>query len=155
MNDELLLLLVVAVDYISSQRDALFLKLRKELEISNIDDLYAKELFIALEECIRYGETGSHELLARISTAELKRIITEKSASGEFSYNSEKLVDDGIRKIRLKDLEKRQNEIIIKLRGLKNNAPENETEDNGLKVRELLEEKMRIDEELYFLKQGR
>ena len=156
MNDELLMLLVVAVDYVSLQKEKIFPEFRKELEISDIDDPNAKELFIALEECIRYEETGLDELLGRISSGDLKRIIVEKSASGEFSSNPGKLVADGIKRIRLKGLERRQDEIIIKLRELKNNGPEVQgLEIHGQDVRELLAEKIRIDEELHLLKQGK
>jgi DNA primase len=163
MNDELLLLIVVALDYISS-KEKLFYKFRFSLEITDIEDPYAKEIYVALEECFRYGEGSMDELLARISSPELKKIIVERSVSGEFSINAEQFVNDGIKKIKRKDLEHRQEEIIIKLRSLKknssregNNSEVLELKANGEimdEVRELLADKMRLDEELNQIKQG-
>jgi hypothetical protein len=150
-NDELSLLIAVAVNYVSSTGRHLFHKFRAALEINCLEDKNAKELFIALEECIRYGETGMDELLSRISTPELKKNIIERSASGEFSINSEQLVSDGIKRINEKRLEQRQKEIIIKLRSFK----QNKTDEAGLNVNELLAEKMQIDKELHKLRQGR
>ena len=162
LNDELTLLVTVAVDYVSPRMEKLFHKFRTALEINEIEDPNAKELFIALEECIRYGESGMDELLARISSPELREYLVERSVSGEFSANPEKLIADGIKRIRGKRLERLQEEIIIKLRELKNSSREAErmnvsdnSDDSGLEVRELLAEKMRIDKELNLLKQGR
>ena len=152
LNDELSLLITVAVDYVSPRTEKIFQKFRTALEINEIEDPNAKEIFIALEECIRYGETGMDELLARISTPEMKEYLAERSVSGEFSANPEQLVADGVKKIRGKRLERVQEEIIIKLRGLKNVSRDEESENE---VREILAEKMRIDRELYLLKQGR
>ena len=157
MNDELLTLIVVAIDYVSGRKEKFFKGFRTALEIGEIDDPMAKEIFIALEECLRNGETAMDELLGRISSPELKKLIVEKSTSGEFSINQEKLVADGIIRIKRKRLETRQDDIIVKLRGLKNKVPNDEhgTETGGNEVRELLAEKMRIDSELNLLKQGR
>ena len=110
------------------------------------------------------------ELLARISSPELKKIILERSVSGEFSINAEQFVNDGIRKIKRKDLEHRQEEIIIKLRSLKKNTAGEGNSKEALalqasddvrepeasdEVRELLAEKMQVDDELNQMKQGR
>jgi DNA primase len=148
------MLIVTALDHVSHEKDKLFPKLRAAMEISELDDLNAKELFIALEECIRYGETGMDELLARISLPELKKTIIERSASGEFFINSEQLVSDGIKKIKEKRLERKQEEIIIKLRSFKKNSKKNSEEQNT-NEKELLTEKMQIDDELNKLRRGR
>jgi DNA primase len=165
MNDELLLLIVIALDYITLNKEKLFHKFRFSLDISDFDDPNAREIYVALEECFRYGEGSMDELLARISSPELKKIIVERSVSGEFSINAEQFVNDGIKKIKRKGLEHKQEEIIIKLRSLKKNsfgegnsseAPELEVMDEVRKdeILELLAEKMRLDEELNQMKQG-
>ena len=146
MNDELSLLIVVALNYVSSPKEKFFTRFRSAFGINEIEDPNAKEIFIALEECIRYGETTIEELLARILSPELKKFIVERTATQEFSINPERLAADGIKKIRGRRLERRQEEIIIKLRSIKK---------AGVEVHELLAEKMRIDNELYLLKQGR
>jgi len=153
MNDELSLLIVVAVDYISSRTEKVFSQFRSMLEIREIDDPHAKGIFIALEECIRYGETGIDEFLARISSPALRDFFIERSATGEFSVNSTQLVADGIRRIKEKRLKLRQEDIIVKLRELKKDR--NGAEEDPLDERDLLSEKMRIDSELNLLKQGR
>ena len=165
MNDELLLLIVVAIDYFSSHgenssKERLFSKFRSAIEINEISDPNAKEVFITLEECVRYEETNMDDFLARISSPELKKTITERSATGEFSVNPEQLVNDGIKKLKKKKLERLQKEIVVKLRLIKKSFQEtdNETgeaEDHGFDVHELLAEKMQIDNELHLLMQGR
>jgi len=164
MNDEILLLIVVALDYVSSgnndKREKLFLNFRFSLEINDFEDSNAKEIYVALEECFRYGEDSMDELLARISSPELKKFLLERSVSGEFSINAEQFVNDGIKKIKRKELEHRQEEIIIKLRSFKKKSA---GEGNGLEatddvadaIRELLAEKMQVDDELNQMKQGR
>jgi len=155
INDEILLLIVVALDYISFSEEKLFSRFRFSLDINDFGDPYAKEIYIALEECFRYGEDGIDELLARISSPELKKIIVERSVTGEFSNNTEQFINDGIKKIKRKGLEQKQKEIIIKLRSLKKNSSgEGNASDTMDDVRELLADKMRLDEELNQMKQG-
>ena len=187
INDEIMLLIVVALDYVSSgnsdkggkplSKEKLFSRFRFSLEIDDFGDPNAKEIYVALEECFRYGEESMDELLARISSPDLKRIIVERSVSGEFSVNAEQFVNDGIKKIKSKNLEHRQEEIIIKLRTLKKSGAgegksleavdkvhdkvhddvrELEGKDEiADEIRELLAEKMQLDDELNQMKQGR
>jgi len=135
----------------------LYVDFRTKVEIKEIEDRAAKEIFIALEECIRYGETGMDEFLARISSPELREFIVERNATGEFSVNTEQFVADGIRKIEAKRLEHRKDEKINKLRMLKKSGSgeDRNSEESGLEARELLSEIMQIDKDLYQLKQGR
>ncbi|MCL2602321.1 MAG: DNA primase [Treponema sp.] len=145
MNDELALLIATAVSHVSPGEEKLFPKFRAALEINEVEDQYAKEIYIALEECIRYGESDMDELLARIFSPELRGLFVEKSASGEFSINSRQLVADGIKKIKGRLLERRQEEILIQLR----------TQAGTDEVRELLAEKMQIDNDLSVLRQAK
>ena len=163
MNDEILLLIVVALDYVSFTNDAkkekLFSHFRFSLDINEFEDPNAKEIYVALEECFRYGESSMDELLVRISSSELKKVLLERSVSGEFSINAEQFVNDGIKKIKRKDLEHRQEEIIIKLRSLKKSTAgegnsSEVTDDAADAIHELLAEKMQVDNELNHMKQG-
>ena len=149
INDELLLMMTVAVDFIADREEKLFPKFRAALKINDVNDPNAKELYIALEECIRYGENGMDEFLARIPSAALRDFVLSKSVSGEFSLNSEQYVADGIRKLDIKRLERRKDEIIVMLRSLKKEGEP----DAGPK--DLLSEIMAIDDRLTQLKQGR
>jgi DNA primase len=162
MNEELSLLFVIAIDFVSSRKEKLFQKFRSALEISELEDPNARDVFIAMEECVRYDETGMEQLLARISSPALKGILMDKSASGEFAVNSEQLASDGIRRLKIKRMERQQEDIIIKLRSMKKNVRSGEgdpikpADEWHLEVRDLLTEKMRIDEELsQMMKQGR
>jgi len=169
MNDEILLLIVVALDYVSfdhaSSEEKLFNKFRFSLAINDFEDPNAKEIYVALEECFRYGEGSMDELLARIPSPELKKVLLERSVSGEFAINAGQFVNDGIRRIKRRDLEHRQEEIIIKLRSMKkksagegsgSEASEHEEADFVCdEALELLAEKMQVDEELNQMKQGR
>ena len=151
LSGELSLLLAVAVNYAALEGKNLFPKFRTALEISEIEDQNAKELFIALEECIRYGEKSMDELLARISSPELGKLLIKCSATGEFFINPELFVADGIKNIKEKRLKRKQEEIIVKLRLLKkNNDPEKNMEE-----KDLLAEKKRIDDEMIILRQGK
>jgi DNA primase len=160
MNDELSLLLAVAVNYVSARKEIFFPKFRAALDINEIEDPNAKELYIALEECMRYGETSIDQFLARIASPELKKFFMERGATGEFSVNSGLLIADGVKKIKGKRLERRKDEIIVKIRSAKK-IPEGDvspdTDGSGVRgeVRELLAEIMWIDDELLQLKQGR
>ena len=153
LNDEIRTLIVVAVNYISSGENKFFTDFRNNLEISEIDDKYAKEIYIALEECIRNDETGLNELLDRINSAELKNLLMEKCASEEYILNSEKIFADGMKSFKRKYFKRYLNEIVIKIRRCKNSLAEDKenNEESRTEIRDLLEEKMRIDNELYLL----
>jgi DNA primase len=142
MNDELFLLTVVSVN------DRLYPKFREALSIKEIEDLAAKELFIALEESYRNNESGMEGLLSRISSEDLRNFVTERGTSREFSANAEELVSDGIKRVKQKQLERALEDIVIKLRIAKNEAA-------GTLLEELLVEKMHIDAELHRLKEDK
>ena len=141
MNEELFLLTVAAVN------PDLYPELRRSLEIREIDDPAAKELFVALEECFTNDEIGADALLARIGSEELKKFIVQRGASPEFKADKTtgrdpaRLLNDGINRIKEKRLRIRLDEILAELR--------KEERNPGLISAEaldgLLEEKMRID----------
>jgi DNA primase len=135
----------------SAGTDRLYPQFRSVLTIREIEDQAAKEIFIALEECFINDETGMDALLSRISSPELKKYIVERGMSEEFSINPGRLVADGIRKVTRKRLERRLDEIVIKMRGLKKDAGKSPSGNPASRERELedlLVEKMHIDAEL-------
>ena len=144
MNDELFLLTVAAVNPV------LYPVLRSSLEIREIEDLAAKELFVALEECFTNDEIGMEPLLARIGSEALRNFIARKCTSGEFRKDKEagrdplRLLNDGIKRIKGKRFRTRLTEIIAELR----REERNPGELTGETLNELLEEKMRIDAEM-------
>ncbi len=144
MNDELFLLTVAAVN------PALYPELRRSLEIREIENPDAKELFVALEECFVNEESGMDALLARIGSQRLRDFVIRRGASGEFSddaasgRNTAKLAEDGIKRIKGKRLRARLAEIVAELHRGGRNPGELSPDD----LDELLTEKMRIDADI-------
>ena len=135
-NAELSLLTVVAVNM------ELYPVFRSALEIKDIDDNAAKELFIALEECFKHDESDINSLLARINDESLRNYVADRGTSGEFRGDSQKYMEDGINKIRKKKLEKRLTEINALMR-------ESERRQEGyVDIDELLAEKKIIDSQI-------
>jgi DNA primase len=141
MNDELFLLAVVSVN------DNLYPKFRSLLSIKEIEDPAAKDLFIALEDCFTYDESGMDALLARISSDDVRQFVIERGASAEFSSNPEQLVADGIKRIKQKRIERKLAKIVTEIR-----LTRSDSQDERLE--ELLLEKIHIDAELRRLKEN-
>jgi DNA primase len=142
MNEELFLLTVVSVN------QNLYPEIRKALEMREIEDPAAKELFVALEECFIHEESGMDSLLSRITSASLRNFIIERGTSPEFRGDSKRdprrLMEDGIKRIKGKILRRRLDAIGAELRMGERNA--GLTIGGG--VEELLAEKMLIDAEI-------
>jgi DNA primase len=143
-NAEIVLLSVVAANI------ELYPEFRAALEIKEIDDPAAKELFIALEECFQHGENNFDFLLARIKNEPLKKFIISHGDSPEFKGSAEvdprRLMEDGIKKIRIKSLDKRLDEIGAQLREIERGKVSEYTDE------ELLSEKKTIDLQIRELK---
>ncbi|MDR1106043.1 MAG: DNA primase [Treponema sp.] len=138
MNDELFLLAVVAFNFHR------YPEFRAALSIKEIEDPAAKELFVAMEECFVNEESGIDTLLARISSAVLRNFIAGKGVSGEFTLNPERLISDGIRRVKARRLHRRLTEIVAGIRRMRHE----ERESPGNRLDDLLAEKMQIDNEL-------
>jgi DNA primase len=120
--------------------------LRRELNIADLEDERAKELFIALEEAYRNDERDVESVAARVDSEQLKTLLFGKAVSEEFAINVEQIIKDGVRTIKIRSLEERRKEV-------RNSMKRLDREQAGLeKRRELLSEKMYIDEELERLK---
>jgi len=135
-NAELSLLTIVAVN------TELYHDFRTALEIREIDDPAAKEIFIALEECYKHDETGTDFLLKRISDESLRNYVAESGTSGEYKGDSRRFMEDGIKKIRIKRLDKRITEINAQLR------ESERVSGDPVNVDELLAEKKSIDSQI-------
>jgi DNA primase len=142
MNDELFLLTVVAVN------QYLYPEFRKVLEMREIGDAAAKELFVALEECFVREESGMDALLARIASPALRSFIAGRGASAEFKSDSKRdprrLMEDGMKRIKEKRLRRRLSEIGAELRQRERNPGL----EAGGGLDDLIAEKMRIDAEI-------
>jgi len=146
-NAELILLTVAAINM------ELYPDLRAAIEIKEIDDPAAKELFIALEECFQHNESGIDSLLARIKDEPLRNFIVSRGDSPEFRGNAEiapcRLMTDGINEIKKKRLRKRLTEISAEIRQIeRNNGSMNGELNDNTDIEELLAEKKIIDSQI-------
>ena len=133
---ELYLLLAIAVNR------EYFEEVRKFLSIEDFEDVSARWLYIALEEAYRNEEASMEALLERIDNIQLRELILEKTATEEFKENCEKVIEDSIRTIRRKSVEKKRRNIEHLLR---------KYESDGIhsrEVKDLLNEKIYYDSEL-------
>jgi hypothetical protein len=117
--------------------------------MEDLEDKNARELFIILEEWYRQNGLSSQkeltgELLDRIQDSGLKDFVLRQGATGAF-LNPEKLLSDGMTRIKGKVLERKRREIILELK-----TPALE----ALRQSDLLAEKVHIDTELKRLKEG-
>ncbi|MBN1835214.1 MAG: DNA primase, partial [Spirochaetales bacterium] len=119
-----------------------FSHVRTVIAVEDFEDRRARHLYVALEECFREGETSAEALLQRLEDPALRKILLEKTASGEFSISPERLIQDGLRAVRVRSLERRRRALTQEL----SRAPD------AARLRELLSEKMYLDEELQSLK---
>jgi len=133
----------------------LFKELRSGLAAEDLEDAGARELYIILEEWYRErGDLGerSEELLGRITDGNLRDFILRHEALGSFD-NPAKLAGDGIKRIKIKGLEKKRREIIRELRNIASEASDYGTSRTGVpRQADLLAEKIHIDAELTVLK---
>ena len=146
MNRELFLLLVVSVNM------NLYPEFRRSVDIREIEDPAAKELFIALEECFVSEENGIDALLSRINSVSLRNFIIRRGMTPEFKADSDndprirKLMEDGITQVKkLEKLRRRRSEIGAELRLAERNS------GDGTDSHELIAEKMKLDAEIRLL----
>jgi DNA primase len=140
MNAELRLLTAVSVN------QNLYPVFRTELEIKEIEDPAAKELFVALEECFIHEENGMEALLTRLSSESLRNYIADRGVSREFTNNPGQFIADGVKMVKTKrKFERRSSEIMAKIREMERNS--DSLSDNS-SLEDLLSEKMHIDAEI-------
>jgi DNA primase len=112
------------------------------ISLTDLDDERARMLFVALEEAFRDGESGFAALCARIEDTALRETAIRKASSGEFDLNPERLIADGVKRVRERALQRRTERLGAELRRMEKEAPDPARE------RELLAEKMHLDGEL-------
>ena len=139
MNDELFLLTLVSVN------TNLYAEFRASVGMREIGDPAAKELFVALEECFAGGESGTEALLPRVAWGALREFVVERGVSPEFRDDGhrspERMMRDGIKRVRAKGLRRRLAEIGCELRLL-------DRDPGAGGFDELIAEKMRLDAEI-------
>jgi DNA primase len=117
-----------------------FQEVRNTVAVDDLEDPRARKYFVALEECYRQAERTEDALLGRLEDERDRELLLEKTASGEFSLNPERMIRDGLREIRRRSLEKRRRHLT--------SVMSRAGSHDGAKLKELLGEKMFLDEEL-------
>jgi DNA primase len=121
-----------------------FAELRKTVALDDLEDEQARILYVALEECFRNEERTLEALLERIDDEPLRQLVLEKNAAGEFTLDQDLVIRDGIIRLKQRSLEKKSNRVLSLLARY-------DKQDPG-KLKELLAEKIFLDEELQKLR---
>lgn len=129
----LMIAVAVNVNYFSSVRNA--------LDAKDMETPEAKEIYISLEENFRLDTLDTQAVIRTVERENIRSLITESVAKGEFSGNIDTIVRDSIRQIKRKGLISRQKYIIEQIKKA-------EKRDTAKDIKELLEEKIFIDDEL-------
>jgi DNA primase len=126
-----------------------FGEIRSKVASEDLDDARARDLYIALEEGFRADDLGVDSVLKRVKDESVRRFVMEGVATGEFSVNAERLIDDGIQAVRRRSLERKRERIVARIASMagKGNAARDDAAQN-----ELLYEKKHLDEELESMK---
>ncbi|MDR2419589.1 MAG: DNA primase [Treponema sp.] len=136
MDAELYLLIAVALN----QR--LFPEFRAQVSLNNLESPAAKDLFIALEECLMSDEFGIDDLLVRIESDEVRNFFVAQAVLTPFFAKPEQLIADGVRQIKRRCLKKQREKLIVELHIAKNQT---ETPNH---YEDILAKKKHIDNEL-------
>ncbi|HZK20424.1 MAG TPA: DNA primase [Treponemataceae bacterium] len=120
--------------------------MRNSLIAEDFDDIVAREMFIALEECYRDDALNYENILARCRP-EIQQMVASAVTSGEFLTNSQKTIQDSINLVRNNSLLRKRESIMNTIR--QSNPI---TLDEQQKLETLVNEKMNIDFELKSLK---
>jgi DNA primase len=123
-----------------------FAQVRNLVGPEDLEDARARKLYIALEECFRAEESTEQALLTRIEDPALRTEVLARTVSGEFAADPGRLIQDGLASVRRRSLERRRNALSAQLAGAAAKEPG--------RLKDLLAEKMHIDEELERLKVG-
>lgn len=137
ISSELYLMLVLV-----HNRDK-FLEVRREIQIDELEDEKAREVYLALEESLREGEMSFENLLERIEREDVRKIILQRFGSDEYEMNVSEVIGDIRRRFKLSKLEQTSKELIKRLRTIEREHPGDIRE-----LQDLLYEKKFIDEEI-------
>lgn len=120
---------------------------RNELNPDDFEDPSAKKLFVMLEECFKENSLSFTSLLNHCEDSELSNLITEAISLGEFKNNTENAVNDSVRMLKSRSIERQRDKLMEQIRGFNGI-----TADDQAEFQKLLARKMELDNKLKFLK---
>ena len=121
-----------------------FSVVRKMLTSDDLNAESARLLFLTLEECYRESKQTRECLFDRLDDESLKQAIYERMASEEFSINADRVIFDSVNQIQQRNLLKRREQIASQLKQSEKDEP--------WRVKDLLEKKMLLDDQIEELK---
>ncbi len=140
VGTDLFLMLAVVVNC------SYFREVRRNIGLEDLEDSDARELYIALEEAYRSDELDIDHVIPRIESERVQHLVFEKSATGEFEENADAIIEDGIKNIKVRSLQAKRRTLLDQIKSVERSGS-----DYGV-LKELLSEKMFLDEELKRIK---
>jgi len=125
-----------------------FQKVRKSVSILQIKDMEAAEIYTALEESLREGETSFEYLLERIEDKKIRQMVIMSFGQNEFIEEAENIISEAVQKIKLTSLFSKQKKIVQQIKSAAVQRI------NEIDLNKLLFEKKFIDEEIKKLRKS-
>lgn len=132
-----------------SDNENLFQKMRSEISVDDLEDPWAKKLYIIMEECTRSGNFSLSNILTRCDSEELKNKIIEFTAENK-AGSSERDIESVVLLLKKNVFQRQSVEINNKISRLERSSfPEDK-----LQITELIAQKMDLSTKIEMLKKG-
>jgi len=125
-----------------------FQKVRKSVSLQQLKDTEAAEIYTALEESLREGETSFEYLLERIEDNRIRQMVIMSFGQNEFIEEAENIINEAVQKIKLMSLFSKQKNIVQQIKSAAVQGV------NEIDLNKLLFEKKFIDEEIKKLRKS-
>ncbi len=122
----------------------LFAYLRQRVSADVFEDAVARQLYYSMEDAYRHQESLPRGVVDRLVDEEIRNFVLERLTSGEFSGWTKADIDNAIGYLQIRRLQEQQKELDNTLRALDGQDQQ--------RLRQVLEQKMAIDQELAKLK---
>lgn len=117
--------------------------IRSELSPDDFDDSFARQLFSILEECLKEDSLTLSAILSRCDDSRLSNMITASLSGGEYSINTDLTIQDAIKRIKKRSLEKHRDKIMERIKEFNSATVTDNAELTGL-----ISEKVNLDKKI-------
>lgn len=132
-----------------SDNENLFQKMRSEISVDDLEDPWAKKLYIIMEECTRSGNFSLSNILTRCDSEELKNKIIEFTAENK-AGSSERDIESVVLLLKKNAFQRQSVEINNKISRLERSS----LPEDKLQITELIAQKMDLSTKIEMLKKG-
>ena len=138
-----------------------FDRVRQHIRLEDLEDPRARDLYLALEEASAHDAKEIGSILTLTNDDAARRYVLAVAASGELDQEPQRIVDDGIRTIQIRSLERETMKLVTEIaqrsaQGLEESGftegQERVQAGGRAAIHALLQKKMKIDEEIAQLK---